>query len=74
MCDICLSKNKTLTNRDAAKEAEHQILQLLSDQQPHHVTQLRKIPLPYEQIEEALERLLLEEDIYLEDSYLTIRS
>ena len=74
MCDICLSKNKTLTNRDAAKEAERQILQLLSDQQPHHVTQLRKIPLPYEQIEEALERLLLEEDIYLEDSYLTIRS
>ena len=74
MCDICLSKNKTLTNREAEKEAERQILQLLSDQQPHHVTQLRKIPLPYEQIEEALERLLLEEDIYLEDSYLRIRS
>ena len=73
MCDICLSKNKTLTNREAEKEAERQILQLLSDQQPHHVTQLRKIPLPYEQIEEALERLLLEEDIYLEDGYL-IRS
>ena len=74
MCDICLSKNKTLTNREAEKEAERQILQLLSDQQSHHVTQLRKIPLPYEQIEEALERLLLEEDIYLEDGYLTIRS
>ena len=69
MCDICLSKNKTLTNREAEKEAERQILQLLSDQQSHHVTQL-----PYEQIEEALERLLLEEDIYLEDGYLTIRS
>ena len=74
MCDICLSKNKTLTNREAEKEAERQILQLLSDQQSHHVTQLRKITLPYEQIEEALERLLLEEDIYLEDSYLRIRS
>lgn len=74
MCDICLSKNKTLTNREAEKEAERQILQLLSDQQSHHVTQLRKIPLPYEQIEEALERLLLEEGIYLEDSYLRIRS
>ena len=74
MCDICLSKNKTLTNREAEKEAERQILQLLSDQQSHHVTQLRKIQLPYEQIEEALERLLLEEDIYLEDSYLRIRS
>ena len=73
MCDICLSKNKTLTNLEAEKEAERQILQLLSDQQSHHVTQLRKIPLPYEQIEEALERLLLEEDIYLEDGYL-IRS
>ena len=65
MCDICLSKNKTLTNREAEKEAERQILQLLSDQQSHHVTQLRKIPLPYEQIEEALERLLLEEYFYL---------
>lgn len=74
MCDVCLSRNKTQSHQDAVKDAEQQILDLLSDHQPHHVTQLRKLPLPYEQIEEALEHLLLEEDIYLEDSYLTINS
>ena len=71
-CDVCLSYNRTLTNEEKREEAQQQILSLLADRQPHHVTQLRSIPLPYEQIDAALEYLMLEEFLYMEDGYLTL--
>ncbi len=72
-CDVCLSDSKTLTGDDAHKEACRQILALLNDAKPHHITQLRTLPLPYEQIDAALEDLMLEEQLYLDDGYLTLR-
>ena len=72
-CDVCLSDSKTLTGDDARKEACRQILALLNDAKPHHITQLRTLPLPYEQIDAALEDLMLEEQLYLDDGYLTLR-
>ena len=71
-CDVCLSYSRTLTNDEKREEAQQQILSLLADRQPHHVTQLRSIPLPYEQIDAALEYLMLEEFLYMEDGYLTL--
>lgn len=71
-CDVCLSYNRTLTNKERMAEAQQQILALLADRQKHHVTQLRSIPLPYEQIDAALEYLMLEEYIYQEAGYLTL--
>jgi ATP-dependent DNA helicase RecQ len=71
-CDVCLSYSRTLTNEEKREEAQQQILSLLADRQPHHVTQLRSIPLPYEQIDAALEYLMLEEFLYMEDGYLTL--
>ena len=71
-CDICLSRSKTLTNSQKKADAQQQILSLLADRQRHHITQLRSIPLPYEQIEAALDDLMLEEALYLEDGYLTL--
>ena len=72
-CDVCLSDSKTLTGDDARKEACRQILALLNDAKPHHITQLRTLPLPYEQIDAALEDLMLEEQLYLDDGFLTLR-
>ena len=72
-CDVCLSYQHTLTTGQKMADARRQILDLLADRQRHHITQLRKITLPYEQIEAALEELILEEDIYLEDGYLFLR-
>ena len=72
-CDVCLSEKKTLTEDDAHKEACRQILTLLNDNKPHHVTQLRTLPLPYEQVDAALEHLMLEELLYLDDGFLTLR-
>ena len=70
-CDVCMAYNHTLTNDDKVREAQELIMQLLADDKNHHITQLRQIPLPYEQIEAALEQLLLEEQLYMEDGYLT---
>ena len=72
MCDVCLNENRTLTNKKKTKEVRQLILDLLADRKPHHVTQLRQLPLPYEQIDTALEELMLEESVYLEDGYLTL--
>ena len=69
-CDVCLAYNKTLTNKKKVAEAQQLIANLVADGQRHHVTQLRQIPLPYEQIEAALEEMILEESIYQEDGYL----
>ena len=71
-CDVCLSYKKTLTTGQKVADARQQILTLLADRQRHHVTQLRQVPLPYEQIEAALEDLLIEEQVYLEDGYLIL--
>lgn len=71
-CDVCLSYNHTLTNKERMAEAQQQILALLADRQKHHVTQLRSIPLPYEQIDAALEYLMLEEYIYQDAGYLIL--
>ena len=72
MCDVCLNENRTLTNKKKTKEVRQLILDLLADRKPHHITQLRQLPLPYEQIDTALEELMLEESVYLEDGYLTL--
>ena len=72
MCDVCLNENRTLTNKKKTKEVRQLILDLLADRKRHHVTQLRQLPLPYEQIDTALEELMLEESVYLEDGYLTL--
>ncbi len=71
-CDVCLSYSHTLTNEQKREEAQQRILDLLADHQPHHVTQLRSIPLPYEQIDAALEYLMLEEFVYMDSGYLTL--
>ena len=71
-CDVCLSYSKTLTTEQKREEAQQHILDLLADRQPHHVTQLRSIPLPYEQIDAALEYLMLEEFVYMDSGYLTL--
>ena len=71
-CDVCLNYNHTLTNNERMAEAQQKILALLADRQRHHVTQLRSIPLPYEQIDDALEYLMLEEYIYQDAGYLIL--
>jgi hypothetical protein len=52
--------------------AKEQILSLFADGKPVHVTKLRSINLPYEQIDAALEYLLREELLFQQDGFLQL--
>jgi ATP-dependent DNA helicase RecQ len=69
-CDVCLGKPSVTADGDKPGGALELILQLLADHQPHHITELRNLPLPYEEIDAALEFMLQEEYVYQQDSYL----
>ena len=71
-CDVCLSEQKSMNGTDAVAEACRQILALMADSKPHHVSQLHTLALPYEQVDAALEHLLMEELLYLDNGQLTL--
>ena len=70
-CDVCLSQTHSKTH-ESVKSAEVQaILNMLSDGKPHHITELRGIQLPTEQLNAALDYLLQEEYIAIDDGLLS---
>ena len=67
-CDVCLShRSEGMVSEPALNTAMEQILQLLSDKKPHHITELRDIQLPTAEVDAALDYLLKEELIRQED-------
>ena len=67
-CDVCLShRSEGMVSEPALNTAMEQILQLLSDKNPHHITELRDIQLPTAELDAALDYLLKEELIRQED-------
>ena len=70
-CDVCLEHPKALANEPVLTAEAHAILELLSDGKPHHITELRDIQLPTEQLNAALDYLFQEEYIRQEDGFLS---
>jgi len=71
-CDICLdAQNKTVT-KEGQRTAEEKLRALLSDKQPHHITEILRLPLPTEEIDAALNNLVTEEHIKLNDGFLQL--
>ena len=69
-CDVCLShKDKTNAGNGLAK-AKESILHLLSDHQPHLITDINKLKLPTDLLEKALAELINEERIHMKDGYI----
>ena len=69
-CDVCLShKDKTNAGNELAK-AKESILHLLSDHQPHLITDINKLKLPTDLLDKALAELINEERIHMEDGYI----
>ena len=64
-CDVCL-------DRQGQTVAKSQIHQLLSDGQRHHLSELRRLPLPTEAIDDALRQLMAEEHIVNDDGYISL--
>ncbi len=71
-CDVCLAYNGTLTNNKKTAEAQELIRQLLADRQPHPITILHSLPLPYEQIEAALTYMNQEELVQVVDGQIQL--
>ncbi|MBO5185526.1 MAG: RecQ family ATP-dependent DNA helicase [Prevotella sp.] len=63
VCDVCMERNKTLTNSDAIAETQAEIMAMLNDNKRHYITELNAIKRPYEQIDAALAYLISEEKI-----------
>lgn len=70
-CDVCLSHPHDQANESSDTPEAHAILELLADGKSHHITELRDLQLPTEQLNAALEYLLREEYIYQEDGFLS---
>ena len=67
-CDVCRSSVKISDERlDALTQ---QVLQLLSDQASHHVSELNHLNIDSEELDAVLSYLLLEEIIYQTDGYI----
>jgi ATP-dependent DNA helicase RecQ len=68
---VCLSHPHDQANENISSPEAHAILELLADGKPHHITELRDLQLPTEQLNVALEYLLREEYIFQEDGFLS---
>ncbi len=71
-CDVCLDRNHELTKTNKLKEATGMIIALLGDKQPHRIAQLHQLPLPYETIEAALDKLVSEATVINDDGWLSL--
>ena len=67
MCDVCHNASKT-----DIQQVQQQILRLLADRKQHHLTELYRLQLPKEELDQALAYLLKEEYIIQQDGYLLI--
>ena len=69
-CDVCLSKRHDPQTKSDEKTARQQIIQLLSDKQKHHITELKNILLPSDIIDTVMEEMINDEQIYIQGAYL----
>jgi ATP-dependent DNA helicase RecQ len=67
MCDVCHNASKAVI-----QQVQQQILRLLADRKQHHLTELYRLQLPKEELDQALAYLLKEEYIIQQDGYLLI--
>ena len=71
-CDVCLSQVHNKASESVMSKEAQAILDLLSDGKPHPITELRGIQLPTDSLNAALEYLLREEHIAINDGFLKI--
>ncbi len=70
-CDVCLEHtDDESVSKQAYEKAKEVILQILSDQKKHMITDLKAIQLPSRQVEDALEFLVQENQIHIDGSYI----
>lgn len=71
-CDVCLEHNKKSPSKEDFKHACRLITNMLNDNKPHNITEIKGINFDRSIVEEALEYLISEEEIYVRDGNLMI--
>lgn len=66
-CDVCLSYQNRTKDMAPYRQA---ILNLLNDKQQHHITELRTLPIPTEDLKTALNELYHEEMIVMDGAFI----
>ncbi len=72
-CDVCLANNTNQVAEEKIDPVKYQILNLLADKAPHHITEIARLTLPREQVIAALQALLDEEILIKEDSIIRMK-
>ena len=71
-CDVCLDAQAKRGVTEGQRTAEEQILAMLADHQRHFIAEILRLPLPTEDIDAALDRLVTEENVKVTDGYLSL--
>lgn len=69
-CDVCISHKDNKETRDAFKDAQRQILEILDDGEKHFIRDLYKVKAFDSVLDEALEYLVQEEKVYVEGGFI----
>ena len=72
-CDVCLDNNTNQVAEEKIDPVKYQILNLLADKAPHHITEIARLTLPREQVIAAIQALLDEEILIKEDSIIRMK-
>lgn len=71
-CDVCLTKKGDFAGDERLSYAKALILDVLSDRKPHPVSDLLNLQLPTDQLNAAINYMMSEEMIRMEDGMMTI--
>lgn len=71
-CDVCIAQKTNSSKERNVEQAKQDILGLLEDGERHLVTELKSLNLPSNVFDEALEQLIMEEDVHLDGSYIYV--
>lgn len=71
-CDVCIARRKDHLSAQQLKPALQAIISLLDDGKEHPVYELHQLTIAKEQLDTALEYLINEEYITMNDSYVTL--
>jgi len=72
-CDVCIDRKGELKSKEMIREATTAIRELLGDGQEHPIAELHALPLYYDTMEEALQRLVDEGAVIDDDGLLHLR-
>ena len=69
-CDVCIAHQRDAEAPAKQTTARERILQLLSDRQKHHLSEIHTLGIPKAPLDTALEYLIHEEEICIEGGFL----